>query len=67
METVDIIPLIMSSFYNHSPFRSEEHLDQALQQYLYSGTTSLISITDVHEYHPKLMFTTSPEGNCPLA
>lgn len=63
METVDNYSIDHVIFLQPtSPFRSEEHLDQALQQYLYSGTTSLISITDVHEYHPYFMFTTSPEG-----
>ncbi len=39
-----------------SPFRTGKHIDEALKTYLCSGKTSLISVTDVGEFHPYFMF-----------
>jgi len=39
-----------------SPFRTAEHLTEAMHQYMSSGKTSLIGITDVQEFHPYFMF-----------
>lgn len=40
-----------------SPFRMAWHIDEALDQYLRSGKTSLIAVTEVQEHHPYFMFT----------
>lgn len=46
-----------------SPLRTERHIDEALNQYFRSGKTSLVSITDVQEYHPYFMFSSDSAGN----
>lgn len=40
-----------------SPFRNHDHINEAFQTFLQSNKTSLISVTDVHEFHPYFMFT----------
>ncbi len=44
-----------------SPFRTADHIDGALANYFKSGTTSLISVTDVQEFHPYFMFKLKDE------
>ncbi len=39
-----------------SPFRTVQHIDEALEKYRFSGKNSLISVTDVQEFHPYFMF-----------
>ncbi len=45
-----------------SPFRNSTHIDQAVEQYRKAATTSLIAVTDVHEFHPYFMFTLQNGG-----
>ncbi len=45
-----------------SPFRNAQHIDDAVKRYMATGTTSLISVTDVSEFHPYFMFTKDDEG-----
>jgi CMP-N,N'-diacetyllegionaminic acid synthase len=45
-----------------SPFRTAWHLDQALERYFSLHTTSLISVTDVQEFHPYFMFSINELG-----
>lgn len=40
-----------------SPFRTAEHINGALQNFAEADTTSLITVTDVQEFHPYFMFT----------
>jgi len=40
-----------------SPFRNHRHLDEALETFASSKKNSLISVTDVQEFHPYFMFT----------
>lgn len=45
-----------------SPFRNAGHIDESLQRYRDLDKISLISVTDVHEFHPYFMFTMDPSG-----
>lgn len=45
-----------------SPFRNENHINEALEQYLRSGKKSLVAVTDVQEFHPYFMFTPDASG-----
>ncbi|MDX9752640.1 MAG: acylneuraminate cytidylyltransferase family protein [bacterium] len=45
-----------------SPFRTAHHVDEALDRYLSIGTASLISVTEVQEFHPYFMFRIQPDG-----
>lgn len=40
-----------------SPFRTAEHINGALHNFAEADTTSLITVTDVQEFHPYFMFT----------
>lgn len=40
-----------------SPFRTAEHINGALENYAQANTTSLITVTDVQEFHPYFMFS----------
>lgn len=40
-----------------SPFRTAAHINGALQNFVEADTTSLITVTDVQEFHPYFMFT----------
>jgi CMP-N,N'-diacetyllegionaminic acid synthase len=45
-----------------SPFRTAEHINDAVKRYSANGKTSLISVTDVSEFHPYFMFTKDDDG-----
>ncbi|MEW6235627.1 MAG: acylneuraminate cytidylyltransferase family protein [Candidatus Omnitrophota bacterium] len=46
-----------------SPFRNARHIDEALDKHLKSGKKSLISVTDVQEFHPYFMFSIDNASN----
>jgi len=46
-----------------SPFRNARHINEALEKHLHSGKKSLISVTDVQEFHPYFMFSIDNGGN----
>jgi len=46
-----------------SPFRRPRHIDEALQKFDEKRAVSLISVTEVQEYHPYFMFTLGSGGD----
>lgn len=45
-----------------SPFRNSTHIHEALQLHCSSDRTSLVSVTEVQEFHPYFMFSLEEKG-----